>query len=289
MRGTDAHLLAGGPAVVGRRAKPDLGRWAQLFASLLVGGAVMGLFLLVIGDVEQEASNLAALLPLGYAFGAGMVATVNPCGFVMLPAFVGYYIAADETAGRPAHGAAGALLRGGKLVVAVTAGFVLIFSAVGFVVSMGARALAQIFPVAGLLVGVGLAVLGAWLLIRGTGFGIAAASRVHRPLGGTFWSLFPFGLAYGVASLACTLPVFLAVVGSVLSTEGWLQGLAVFTSYALGMGALLATVVLGAALFRNAVGSFLRRLLPYVHRVSAALLLGAGVYLVYYWGGHVVG
>ena len=33
-----------------------------------------------------------ALLPLGFAFGAGIVSAVNPCGFVMLPAYLALYI-----------------------------------------------------------------------------------------------------------------------------------------------------------------------------------------------------
>ena len=31
-------------------------------------------------------------VPLGYALVAGMVASVNPCGFVLLPAYLGYYL-----------------------------------------------------------------------------------------------------------------------------------------------------------------------------------------------------
>ena len=33
---------------------------------------------------------------LAYAFGAGMVATVNPCGFLMLPSYVAFYLGGDE-------------------------------------------------------------------------------------------------------------------------------------------------------------------------------------------------
>ncbi len=33
--------------------------------------------------------NISLIIPLGYAFGAGMVSTVNPCGFAMLPAYLG--------------------------------------------------------------------------------------------------------------------------------------------------------------------------------------------------------
>jgi cytochrome c biogenesis protein CcdA len=32
-------------------------------------------------------ANLTELLPVGYAFAAGMVASVNPCGFFMLPSY----------------------------------------------------------------------------------------------------------------------------------------------------------------------------------------------------------
>ncbi len=272
-------------AVTGRAGL--YGRLGALLFSLVVGVGAIVVFALVIGDVEQGMSNLVILLPLGYAFGAGMVASVNPCGFVMLPAFVGYYIGAEEPGGparpRPRHRPLANLVRGFGLVAAVTAGFVILFSGVGIVISLGGRLLAEFFPIAGLLLGVGLAGLGIWLLLTGNEFGIMAASRVPKPQGNSFWSLFLFGIAYGVASLACTLPVFLAVMGGVLTTQGFLQGLTVFTSYALGMGAVLAAVVIGAALFRNAVGGFLKRLLPYVHRVSAALLVGAGGYLIYYW------
>jgi cytochrome c-type biogenesis protein len=33
-------------------------------------------------------SGLVTVLPVGYAFGAGMVAAVNPCGFAMQPAYL---------------------------------------------------------------------------------------------------------------------------------------------------------------------------------------------------------
>ncbi len=41
-------------------------------------------------------SGLVAVLPVGYAFGAGMVSAVNPCGFAMLPAYLSLYLGARE-------------------------------------------------------------------------------------------------------------------------------------------------------------------------------------------------
>ena len=36
--------------------------------------------------------NFATNLQFGFAFAAGMVATINPCGFPMLPAYLGLYV-----------------------------------------------------------------------------------------------------------------------------------------------------------------------------------------------------
>jgi cytochrome c-type biogenesis protein len=49
------------------------------------------------------------------------------------------------------------------------------------------------------------------------------------------------------------------------------------------MGSILIAVTIGAALFRGTVARGLRRAVPYVHRTSALFLVGAGLYLVYYW------
>ena len=42
-------------------------------------------------------SSLTGALPVGLAFGAGMIAAVNPCGFAMLPAYLSLYLGAEES------------------------------------------------------------------------------------------------------------------------------------------------------------------------------------------------
>ena len=56
-----------------------------------------------------------------------------------------------------------------------------------------------------------------------------------------------------------------------------------FIGYGLGMGTILIAVTIGVALFQGTVTRWLRTALPYVHRMSAMFLVGAGAYLVYYW------
>ena len=85
-----------------------------------------------------------------------------------------------------------------------------------------------------------------------------------------------------MASLSCTLPIFLVVVGSALAAGGVIGTFVPFLAYALGMGAVLAGVALATALFKAAVVRWLAATTRYVERGGALLLIAAGVYLVYY-------
>ena len=69
-------------------------------------------------------------VPLLFAFSAGMVATVNPCGFAMLPSFVSYLLGADEPdfAAAPKRSARNARTASGA---AAAAGFIAVFAAAG--------------------------------------------------------------------------------------------------------------------------------------------------------------
>jgi cytochrome c-type biogenesis protein len=233
-------------------------------------------------SVQGGVSSLAAMLPLGYAFGAGMVATVNPCGVLLLPSLVAFYLGRDDEASLAAPQRAGKALVLGAMA---TLGFVTVFGIAGLVIGAGGRALVSTFPIGGLAVGVLLAGLGAWLAISGRGFGILAASRAMSQveLRDDLGSLFVFGIAYAVTSLACTLPIFLVVAGSALAAGGPVAAAGQFVSYALGMGMILTTVILGAAFFQAAVQRSLRRVVPYVHRLSASFLVGAGLFVINYW------
>ena len=94
-------------------------------------------------------TSLGALLPVGFAFGAGMVAAVNPCGFAMLPAYLSLYLGAreEEFAKRSARTRA---LRALQVSLAVSSGFVLLFGAAGVVVAAGGHALLGAMPWVGL-------------------------------------------------------------------------------------------------------------------------------------------
>jgi len=105
-------------------------------------------------------------LSLGLAFGAGLLAIVNPCGIGMIPAYLAV------------QGASGARPSGRRLlsgVMGLVLGFVGIFSAVAFGLALFGHVLLQAVPLVAGAIGLGL-----------LGFGLLtlAGRRVHLPVPG---------------------------------------------------------------------------------------------------------
>ena len=238
------------------------------------------------GRASRGLGSINVLVPLGFAFAAGMVSTVNPCGFAMLPAYLGLYLGSSHKAGNtvsPIRGLARALIVG----AVVTAGFVVLFGIAGTAIGAGARSIVHVMPWLGLGTGVLVAIAGAWLLGGGklyTGFASRAASHIGNPGEVSVRGYFLFGISYGVASLSCTLPIFLVVVVTTVAVSGVLAAMGQFLLYSLGMGLVIMAFTVWMALFQESVaGKLLRGGLRYFQPFSALLMIMAGSYIVYYW------
>jgi cytochrome c-type biogenesis protein len=219
-------------------------------------------------------------LPLALAIVAGALASVNPCGFPLLPAFLSFYVGADESELPKAGSRIGQGLLVGALI---TAGFLGVFAIVGIPISYGATEITRAVPWAGLAVGAAMAAIGVIVLSgRHVGYQLRRPLRLRRDRGpGT---MIAFGAAYAVCSLGCTLPVFLALVGVSLATVSVAESLVVFGFYGLGMATTLMALSVAAALARDGLARALKRLLPHMGRVAGGLLVASGAYLSYYWG-----
>lgn len=217
--------------------------------------------------------------PFALALTAGMVATVNPCGFAMLPAYLSYFLGTEDAAG-DADAQAG-ILRALAVGGVVTLGFLLVFGTVGLAVSHLSLSISRVLPWVTLVIGVGLFVLGIAML-RGFEL-VVRLPKLER--GGTtrgLGSMFVFGISYAVASLSCTLPPFLAVTATTFNQLSYVSGVSVFLAYGLGMGLVLTVLTVAIALTRVSIVGHLRRALPYIHRISGGLLVVAGAYLAWY-------
>lgn len=222
--------------------------------------------------------------PIALAFTAGLVATVNPCGFAMLPAYLSWYLEGDTsspgetTAATLADRLGRAWLVGGT----VSLGFLVVFGITGTLITAGIRGFIDYVPWAAMIIGAALTLLGVALLA-----GRDLTVALPKPQAGTgsrqLRSMLAFGASYAVASLSCTLPVFLAVVASTFTRSNTASGIATFIAYAVGMSVVLLIVTIALALAEHSLISRIRGLTRHVNRAAGALLVVAGGYIVYYW------
>lgn len=218
-------------------------------------------------------------VPISIALVAGGLATLNPCGFALLPALLSFYVGAEEESrpGEPTR-----IVQGLVVGLLVTAGFLGVFVVVGLPIMYGAALVAEAMPWAGLAVGVALAGVG---LVALGGRHVSLPIRITLPAGHDrrASAMVLLGVGYGTASLGCTLPAFLALVGAALGAGGMAASLAVFAAYGAGMAAVLMALSVGAALLRRGLARGLKRVAPHMPRIAGGLLVVAGVYLTYYW------
>jgi cytochrome c-type biogenesis protein len=230
------------------------------------------------GDALQAAGTA---VHVGYPFVVGMASAVNPCGFALLPTYLGLYLGASVQGRRswPAQ-----LERAFVVSLTMTSSFVLLFGAAGLVLEAAGAVVGPLLPWLSISVGVVL-VLAGGRLVAGGSLSAQPAERLADSLGSSASHVSlrgygAYGLAFALSSLGCTLPLFLSVVGAGLSDAHLLQDVLL---YALGMGSvvLFLTVlvaIVGRGIFARARGAG-RLLQP----LSAVLLLATGGYIVYYW------
>jgi cytochrome c-type biogenesis protein len=218
---------------------------------------------------------------LAYAFGVGMVATFNPCGFAMLPAFLSYFLGLEGATRPDGRDAQATVLRALAVGATLTAGFVVVFGVLGLVLRPVLSTVQEYLPWVTIVLGVVLVGLGVFML-AGRTFTVNLPKLTKGTDSREFTSVFLFGVSYALVSLSCTIALFIAAVVTTVETESFLVGMGAFLAYALGMGLVIMVLTLALALARQGLVRNLRRVLPYVNRISGVLLLVAGAYVAYY-------
>lgn len=224
---------------------------------------------------------------LSFSFSAGVIAFFNPCGFALLPAYVSYSLASG---GEQPRGVLPNLIRGLSVGAAIGGGFITVFAGLGLIVSLLGGALGPLLPWVGAGVGLGLSTLGGLMLLgrlplqlpfleRWAARLTPSANPHAREQGLPFYYL--YGVAYALASTSCTLPVFLIVVSSALSS-GFFGGLVQFGAYALGMTLMMVGLALATVFSKEAVQRWMGPVMRVVRWAGAVGVLAAGLYLIYY-------
>ncbi len=164
-----------------------------------------------------------------------------------------------------------------------TAGFLVVFLALGVLPSLVIGELVRWVWLATPLIGSGLIVLGilaGWtrVLERAPSLGVPAWATGKL-------SFLLYGTAYGVASLGCSLPVFILVVlqGAAAGSLG--EVFTLFAAFGAGAATLIVPLTVSLSLAKGVVREWLLKAMPYIRRANGAVLIIAGAYML--WTGIV--
>jgi len=208
-----------------------------------------------------------------------VVATINPCGFAMLPAYLSYFMGIQEEGRSRAAVLRSALMVGGV----VSLGFLAVFGIAGIIISgVSTNLAADWIPWLALAVGIGLTILGVAML-RGFELKVDLPKAGRASRARNYRSILAFGTSYAVASLSCTLPVFLTLIATQFSSRSFAAGLVIFAVYAAGMAVVLLSLTVVLALGKRSLVSRLRGAGAHINRISGGLLVVAGLWISWFW------
>ena len=211
------------------------------------------------------------LASLGVAFTAGMLAVLAPCALPMLPSYVAYYMNLEED-----ERSLGASF---GFAFTVVAGFLVVFLVIGLLPSFALNQVSSRLDYVAPFIGALLVLIG---LASGLSdiFDRMLAINVTAPQRAGYRSFFLYGVGYGAASLACSLPVFILLVLQSSTAGGPLGVFTVFLAYGLGASGVIVPLTLALTYSKDIIHQRLVLLLPRIKKINAAVLILAGLYMI---------
>lgn len=209
---------------------------------------------------------------LTLAFAAGVLSFLSPCVLPLVPSYLAYVGGVGA--------ARGAMLRSSLFFVL---GFSLIFVGLGASASLLGGLLSAYRRELTLVGGVLIIFFGVMMLgvrvpglqrLLGREARVRFTGETRTPVGAVL-----LGMAFAAGWTPCIGPVLGSVLTLAGTSDGLGQGALLLAFYALGLAVpfVLAAVMLGSF---TRVSSRFRRYLPWVERVSGAILIVAGVMLL---------
>ncbi|HEU5259843.1 MAG TPA: cytochrome c biogenesis protein CcdA [Gemmatimonadales bacterium] len=204
-------------------------------------------------------------------FGAGLVTSLTPCVYPMIPITAG--ILSGTSAGQPSRA------RVASLTLTYAAGLALFYALLGLIAGLTGSLFGTVsaspwarFAIGNLLLVFGLAMLDV--------IPVTAPQRLARWAsglgGGSYPAVFLLGATSGIVAAPCGAPAFAAVLTWVAATGSGLLGFVYLFVFSLGMTALLVVVGLSAgnlAALPNA-GAWM----AWVKKAAGLVLLGMAEY-----------
>lgn len=217
-----------------------------------------------------------------YNFILGVMSAVNPCGFVLLPTYLVYYLGTEL---QRSHNRTATLRRAFLVGSAVSSGFVGLFLIVGVITQSFTTAVRDNSKYLAFVVGLALVVMGAMMM---TGWKPKVAQPdISLKRERTFRNMFLFGIGYAVASIGCTIGFVTSAVFGSVGRHGFVSGVLSIALYGVGMASLVIALTVALAFAQVGIVKTLKSSFRYFDKVSAVFVLITGLYLTWYWYGAI--
>lgn len=212
-----------------------------------------------------------------FSFLQGVLAFLAPCAVALLPGYIAAFIS------RPEAEAANHYLRfvrGFKLAMLSICGILVIYAIAGSFILLAAQVLKAYMKWITMGMGAILIVIG---ILMVAGKNVSFALNVNRTSPKSEAAeAFVFGTAYAIGALGCLFPLFLVVATQAMAAPSAWTGAGYIAAYFSGMSLMMIGAILLSALARDFLMKFLRYVLPHMETVAGILLIGAGMYVIYY-------
>jgi len=226
----------------------------------------------------------------------GVLSFFAPCAFPLLPGYMSYCLARKEGI-RKGKGGAKDLkgsVRGG---IIAALGIISIFSLAGILVAAAGSTVVAYVSYLTPVIAVVIAIMGFMMLVDRTAWADKMFGRITSKVqngisgmtgkrigAGSNKGLYLYGAGYGIASMGCQAPVFVAIMVAGFAAGGFGEAFLLFVLFGIGMGAMMVMVTVLVGMAKGMAIRKMTTAMPYIKRVSGLILLVAGMYLAYYYG-----
>lgn len=211
---------------------------------------------------------------LWFAFTLGVFTFFAPCSYPLLPGYVAYFLGNANEESTPDRRKR--VLRAGFVGLVVSAGFFLVYAALGGAVFAVGQSAFKDIAILELIVGILLIGLGTLMALGKTPSITVPLPKRQRSTSGYFL----FGVVYAGAAAGCTAPLFIGILISSIAV-GPMVGVGTLLAYAAGMSVVMIGVTAIAGLGREQVLRVFSRNTGRIERVAGALLVVAGIAQIY--------
>lgn len=214
---------------------------------------------------------------IGFSFLQGVLAFLAPCAVALLPGYILAFISRNPDSDSKVSARLG---RGFKLASLSILGILIIYSAAGIMIVLAGQVLKDYMKWITIGMGGILIVLGI-LMILGKSISFSFNIQNSNPKTEAI-EAFIFGIGYAIGALGCLFPLFLIVATQAMAAETVLEGSSYILAYFAGISGMMILTILLAIFAKDFLLKNLRKILPYMEKITSVLLIIAGVYVIYY-------